>query len=261
MFSTIIPASQIVARRACVMCSCWGMIVWPYGSVGLLDQNRLDRKDSEISPFTKAPAANARANIAPWDAEPSPMDQPSNYSGSVPAINRQPPSASPWTGNGDRSTPMPTSVFGSTFYNDSSDNLGQISPGFAPSSGMSFPEGDDRRPSVASATTVSSTGSKSSASGKFHKKLQGFFGDEYTGLKKQTSRQDSETSSVQGSNLPSIAPSVSNPRNRNNSVNASGPPSPSSSRPRSPAAPNNEVTPWEYQESQVRRTDPRGRHW
>lgn len=178
------------------------------------------------------------------------MEQPGNYSGGIPAISRQPPSASPWSGNGGQSTQMPTSVFGSTFYNDSSDNLGQVSPGFAPSSG--FPVGDDRRPSVASATTVSSSGSKSSASGKIHKKLQGFFGEEYTGLKKQTSRQDSETSSMQGGSLPSFAPSFSNPRNRNNSVNASGPPSPSSSRPRTPAAPSSEVTPWDYQDTQVR---------
>ena len=39
--------------------------------------------------------------------------------------------------------------------------------------------GDRRRPSAASATTVSSHGSMSSANSKFRKRLQGFFGEEY----------------------------------------------------------------------------------
>ena len=154
---------------------------------------------------------------------------------------------------------MPTSVFGGSFYNDSTDNLGQISPGFAPSNGMGFPsDGDDRRPSIASANTVSSSGSKSSVSGKFHKKLHGFFGDEYKGLQEDGSRQNSESSSMHG-NLPSFAPGggSSGSRNRNNSMSdpmmRSGPPSPSSSRPRTPApAPNSEVTPWVFQDTQVR---------
>lgn len=222
---------------------------------------RLDRKDSEVSPFTKPAPNNARANIAPWDAEaePAPTEQPSIQSRSIPAINRQSPSASPWPSTNDKAAPMPTSVFGGTFYNDSSENLGQISPGFVPHNGMNFPEGDDRRPSIASATTVSSTGSKSSAGGKFHKKLQGFFGEEYTGLK-EPSRQNSETSSVQGNSAQSA--SLASSRNRNNSLNdatmRSGPPSPSSSRPRTPAAPSSEVTPWVYQDTQVRCA--RGRH-
>ena len=160
---------------------------------------------------------------------------------------------------------MPTSVFGGTFYNDSTDNLGQISPGFSPHNGMNFPnDGDDRRPSIASATTVSSTGSKSSVSGKFHKKLQGFFGDEYKGLD-ESSRQGSESNSMQGSR-PGLTPTTSNNhRGRNNSVNdgakGSSPPSPSSSRPRTPAqqGPSYDVTPWAFQDSQVSRRDGRGR--
>ncbi|KAK5168965.1 uncharacterized protein LTR77_006274 [Saxophila tyrrhenica] len=215
---------------------------------------QLDRKDSEVSPFSKPAPANARSTIAPWDVEGSPKEQSNSYSGSIPAINRQPPSASPWSGNTNNSTQMPSSVFGGTFYNDSTDNLGQVSPGFAPKNGMGFPDGDDRRPSIASATTVSSTGSKSSASAKVHKKLQGFFGEEYTGLK-EASRQGSETSSMQSSNLPAFAPGAGSQRNRNNSVNdmRSGPPSPSSSRPRTPgasAAPDSEVTPWVFQDNQ-----------
>ena len=220
--------------------------------------SRLDRKDSEVSPGTlpaRSQPANARSNIAPWDSEPTSGDQGSKYSGNVPSINRQPPSASPWSGSNDKPQ-MPTSVFGGTFYNDSTDNLGQVSPGFAPPNGMGFPgDGDDRRPSIASANTVSSSGSKSSVSGKAHRKLQNFFGEEYKGLE-EGSRQGSETSSMQSS-LPAFAPGGGSQRNRNNSVNdgsqQSGPPSPSSSRPRTPAhAPSSEVTPWVFQDSQVR---------
>ena len=223
---------------------------------------RFDRKDSEVSPGTLPPRnpapANSRANIAPWDTESSPGG-PQGYAGNVPAINRQPPSASPWSSSDTRQGQMPTSVFGSSYYNDSNDNLGSISPGFAPANGMSFSsEGDDRRPSIASATTVSSTGSKSSVGGKFHKKLHGFFGDEYKGLQEETSRQNSEASSMQSS-LPAFAPGIggNSSRHRNNSLNdtmmRSGPPSPTSSRPRTPAPqPSSEVTPWVYQDTQVR---------
>ena len=149
---------------------------------------------------------------------------------------------------------MPSSVFGNSYYNDSAENVGQISPGFSPQNGMGFPnDGDDRRPSIASATTVSSSGSKSST-GKIHKKLQGFFGEDYKGLE-EPSRQTSESSSMQGTN-PGLTPTSSGQR-RNTAINDGGkgssPPSPSSSRPRTPAqqGPTYDVTPWAYQESQV----------
>jgi adenylate cyclase len=155
---------------------------------------------------------------------------------------------------------MPSSVF-STFFNDSTEDIGQLSPGFRPGSGkedsMGFP-GDDRRPSVASATTVSSSGSKSSIGRGFHKKLQGFFGEEFPG----DSRQSSDTS------LPTNNPhggenqSSRSLRNRTNSVNNtigssinSRPGSPASSRPRTPL-PSSEVTPWEFQDYKVSRIIP-----
>jgi len=148
---------------------------------------------------------------------------------------------------------MPTSVFGS-FYNDSNENLSQVSPGFAPPGGMGFSgDGEDRRPSIASATTVSSQGSKGSIGGKYRKKLQGFFGEEFADPNGSSSRQNSEASSLKGV-LPSFAPGGS--RNRNNSMNdamlVGGPPSPGSSRPRTPAhGPSSEVTPWVFQDTQV----------
>ena len=153
---------------------------------------------------------------------------------------------------------MPSSVFGNVYYNDnnSSENLDQVSPGFSPKNGMGYGgDGDDRRPSIASATTVSSTGSNPSVGGRFHKKLEGFFGNEY-----DTSRQGSETSSIQGS-LPSFAPGAGGggQRNRASSTNQSqmrsDPPSPSSSRPRTPTPqqpPSADVTPWAFQDSKVR---------
>ncbi|KAK5705468.1 hypothetical protein LTR97_002586 [Elasticomyces elasticus] len=228
----------------------------------------LDRKDSEVSPHTVKPApANARGTIAPWEQQetPSAAAQLNNYrsdlsvlqnTGNIPTITQQPPSAiSPWTTANEKGPAMATSIFAGSFYNDSNENLGQISPGFSPPDGMRFPTDDNRRPSVASGTTVSSTGSKSSFSGKYKKKLQGFFGEDYPVGDGSGSRQNSETSSMQGGVLPAFAPGGGS-RNRNNSMNdamlRSGPPSPTSSRPRTPAAgPSSEVTPWVYQDSQV----------
>ena len=230
---------------------------------------RLDRKDSEVSPGTipsRSQPSNSRANIAPWDDGPTSSGQNNSHSGSIPSIHRQPPSGSPWSGSDANASQMPTSVFGGTFYNDSTENLGQVSPGYAPQNGMSYPnDGDDRRPSIASATTVDSSDSKPSMSGRVHRKLQGFFGEDYKGLE-EASRQPSETSSMQG-NRPSFAQSGGEAGERSNSVNdasqRSGPPSPSSSRPRTPAqGPASEVTPWVFQDSSVSGMKARpGRHF
>ncbi|KAI6860606.1 adenylate cyclase protein [Hortaea werneckii] len=236
---------------------------------------QLDRKDSEVSPGTvvtgkQAPASNARGTIAPWeqDEAPSPGSQPSEFrndftihhgQGNAPSINRHPPSASlQWDGrSGGNERPMPNSIFSSSFYDDSNENLGQVSPGYAPPNGMGFPgDGDDRRPSIASATTVSSSGSKSSFGNKYKKKLHGFFGEDPYNSGQQdngsTSRHNSEASSMKGGILPSFAPGASRARNNsmNDAMGRSGPPSPSSSRPRTPVAPgpSSEVTPWVFQD-------------
>jgi adenylate cyclase len=110
---------------------------------------------------------------------------------------------------------------------------------------MGFPQ-DDRRPSVASATTVSSSGSKSSIGRGFHKQLRGFFGDEFPG----DSRQGSDTSLTTSTQFRDDTQSSRSIRNRNNSVN-SRPTSPTSSRPRTPL-PSSEVTPWDFQDFKVR---------
>lgn len=159
----------------------------------------------------------------------------------------------------NNSGPQAQSVFSSFYNNDSSDDLGHISPGFAPVMGMNFPgDGEDRRPSIASAITVSSTGSRGSVSTRVQKKLQGFFGETEVPLggEGSNSRQNSEASSMHNGSLPLFAPGGSASRDRNNSMNdsmlRSGPPSPGTSRPRTPAVlPNSEVTPWVFQDPEV----------
>jgi adenylate cyclase len=247
-------------------------------------------RDLEISPGSAAPQTPSNlpgsrgpisSAIAPWENPRSGASGFGNHrrdlavlesagSGRIPAINRQPPSAlspnPPW-GSGNGQIPMPSSVFGSSFFDDSSEEIGGLSPGFRPGSSqedMGFP-GEDRRPSIASATTVSSIGSKSSVGRGFHKKLQGFFGDEFPEIE-GGSRQNSESSLPpaamyrQGGAMDPLA--AQRARNRNNSVNTnsnlnantnnnqmaiSRPGSPASfSRPRTPHS--SEVTPWEFQD-------------
>lgn len=185
--------------------------------------------------------------------------------GRVPSISRNPPTASsansnlPWPSSGSNGgTNMANNVW-SSFFNDSdNEDVAQLSPGFAPTGGnfkedaMGFPR-DDRRPSVASAMTVSSTGSKSSFSRGFHKKLQNVFGEDFPG----DGRQNSD-SSLNGRSQITETQSLHAPRNRGNSLGTtfgsggyhSRPASPTSSRPRTPQ-PSSEVTPWEFQAPQV----------
>jgi adenylate cyclase len=158
--------------------------------------------------------------------------------------------------------------FGTSFYNDSSDNLSQasqLSPGFRPGAGFPgnnpssdspadtyFGNEDERRPSVASVTTLSSTGSRSSAgrgaAGGIHKKLQTFFGEDFPG------RDGSDTS------LPAHAKETRshsfarshrdrNPSSATDQTQRDASPAPS--RPRTPV-PSSDVVPFLYQDSQVR---------
>jgi adenylate cyclase len=146
---------------------------------------------------------------------------------------------------------MPSSVFGS-FYNDSSEEVNQLSPGFRPGSSQeeisAFPS-EDRRPSIASATTVSSSNSKSSVGRNFQKKLQGFFGEDFPGV--EHAKQGSDPS-LPGLSATSSSVAAQRTRNRNNSTHNSNldisrPISPASfSRPHTPHT--SEVTPWEFQD-------------
>lgn len=140
---------------------------------------------------------------------------------------------------------MASSVFG-TFYNSSNDDLPQLSPGFIPPNGNAAPWDEDRRPSVASNSTLSSTGSKNSLGGRFHKKLQGFFGEDFENPNDARNLSDG---SIQTANN-TLGPG--DDRSRQNSVatrqGSSGrPESPSSSLPRTPQA-SSEITPWDFQD-------------
>ncbi|KAF2402630.1 hypothetical protein EJ06DRAFT_348549 [Trichodelitschia bisporula] len=224
-------------------------------------------------PSSRTPIPNA---IAPWETSRSSSFgdyrkelsalEPSGGRTPIPSINRQPPSASSpaahWSGgpsNGRDNKVHMSSVFGagSSFFNDSTEDVGQLSPGFRPGSSqedMVFPD-DHRRPSIASATTVSSIGSKSSMNRNQHKKLQGFFGDEFPGFGAQQAGSDSSLPAGAAPFVPGkgLDPRP-NKRIRNNSLNntnhgqqLSRPDSPSSfTRPRTPFAP--EVAPWEHQD-------------
>ncbi|KAK2803411.1 cysteinyl-tRNA synthetase [Onygenales sp. PD_10] len=142
-----------------------------------------------------------------------------------------------------------------TFLHDGSDV--ETSPLFRPPGVHTGPtnspdplDDDRRRPSVASANTVSSQGSKSS-SGRFHKRLHGFFGDEYN--------NSSDSALVERVSLSNRLPGISSRnqskvRERNNSTNSLNPlerpSSPGGSRPRTPI-PSSDVTPWMYQKFNV----------
>jgi adenylate cyclase len=239
--------------------------------------------DGEISPKS----ANRRStspNISPRDHR---MSDFGNYrrdlavletSGNrIPQIQHNPPTAlaspnqiAPWMStNGSNGTPTSASAFVTSFYNDSSDNLSQgsaLSPGFRPGTAFTgntaasdspadLDFGDERRPSVASVTTASSTGSKSSVNGRggaIHKKLQTLFGEDPSG------KDGSDTS------LPSLGKEVREHRShsfarshreRNHSsatdiTQRDRDTSPAPSRPRTPV-PSSDVVPFLYQDSQV----------
>lgn len=220
--------------------------------------NRPDN-DVEVSPSTIVNPSFSRASIAPWDTtagfgdyrkDLSVLESPSCNipTGNVPTIHRQPPTASstvsPWSNeansaHGRQSKPshMASSVFGS-FYNSSSDELPQLSPGFVPHNGAAAPWDEDRRPSVASTSTLSSTGSKRSLTGRFHKKLQGFFGEDFD--------PDEPRNNSEGSIHTTNTLGADGARDRQGSTTTRAE-SPGPSRPRTPQ-PSSEVTPWVFQE-------------
>lgn len=213
-----------------------------------------DRRTSDL--------ANYRRDLAILETSTSraPQIQYSPPSGSIT------PQLAPWmAGNG--SSP-PSYPGGTSFYNDSSDTQSvnsQLSPANQPSSFGSGPsagtqdspepthDDQDRRPSVASIATASSTGSKTSVNRGGFRKLQGFFGEEFPG------RDSSDTSlpaSVAGKDQHSRSYSHSqqSQRGRKHSSAASTDQtregSPTSSRPRTPV-PAPEVVPFLYQDNTV----------
>ena len=99
-------------------------------------------------------------------------------------------------------------------------------------------DADARRRSIASATTVSSTGSRSSAAnGRFHKSLKGFFGEDPSESRKGSTANLSEQAQP--------ASSLDKPSQRSGSIQTLNT---TDDRPKTPPAPpSSDVTPWAYQ--------------
>ncbi|KAI9835308.1 MAG: hypothetical protein M1819_002452 [Sarea resinae] len=191
------------------------------------------------------------------------MDPSHPSHGGVPLIQRKSPASSSSRGpvgphqSGNESSTVLSSAFPANLFTDSAENLTQLSPayrsdaritGTSGSTDGTQPDGE-RRPSVASANTVGSTGSKSSASKGFHRKLHGLFDDlpgrdshngstsslsQANGSVKDLTSMARQDRSVPG-NIGSNAPSSSS--------NAG---SPMPSRPRTPL-PSSDVVPWIFQ--------------
>ncbi|PQE29003.1 adenylate cyclase protein [Rutstroemia sp. NJR-2017a BBW] len=189
--------------------------------------------------------------------------------GRIPQIHHNPPTAiapqnqiAPWLSSGSSAAGSPNGF--TSFYNDSSDALSQasqLSPVNRPSTAVTGNTnasdspadtffGDERRPSVASITTASSTGSKSSVSrGGIHKKLQTFFGEDLPGVNSSDTSLPSHGKEARSHSF------ARSHRERNHSSatdhghNREASPAPGGSRPRTPV-PSSDIVPFLYQDSQ-----------
>lgn len=189
----------------------------------------------------------------------------------IPSIQHNPPTAippsphhlPPWM---NQNATMPSNAApGASFYDDSSDAhsiSSQLSPRLRPRSGtrdrsgsdaQTLPPGmipteEERRPSLASLTTISSNGSRGSiARAGLHKKLQGFFGDDFPGrdgsdasIPSSGPGKDQRSNSYTGRHRDRKPSSNIDPRAEN---------SPAPSRPRTPV-PSSDVVPFLYQDTE-----------
>lgn len=186
-------------------------------------------------------------------------EKPESSKGSTPSVSKRTPSAeapnadiAPWMDDG-----LPAlSTHGLTSSNFFNDGLSKVqrSPSFRPDSGRTADSdspdpmflSNDRRPSLASATTVDSQNSLSKTSksrGTPYKKAAAFFGDE--GRQSPRSSDTSIPSTLQREQTAS-----SWHGSRHASRDDGRPISPSSSRPRTPL-PSSDVVPWLFQDFKV----------
>lgn len=186
-------------------------------------------------------------------------ENPEGAKGPILSVSKRPPSTegrnaeiAPWMDDG-----LPAlSTHGLTSSNFCNDGLSkaQRSPSFRPNSGRTADSESpdpmflsyDRRPSLASATTVDSQNSLSRAStsrGIPYKKVAGFFGDE--GRQSPRSSDTSIPSTLQREQTTS-----SWHGSRHTSRDEGRPMSPTSSRPRTPL-PSSDVVPWLFQDFKV----------
>ena len=171
---------------------------------------------------------NNHDSIAPWD-EPTANDN-------IPPWERDPPTNF-----------LGTRAFTTqSYFNESVSREGQgivARPDTSRTNTSDSPDvdvDDTRRPSIASASTMSSTGSRGSTSnGRFHKSLKGFFGEDPTDSRKGSFSNLPEQ--VQNGTGGEKAAQRSNSVHTQNTAAADD-------RPRTPAPPpSSEVTPWRYQ--------------
>lgn len=193
-----------------------------------------------------------------------------------PSLPPADPTVSSKYNNGGANAPVAASS--TSFYHDSSDNVSlssQKSPSFrsAPNRAgssaqhLGAPDSpdpyDERRPSFASITTLSSQGSKNSLARGGLRKLQGFFGEEFPGsdtslpppaVPPKDGKDNKDSKDAKDNRPRSFSHSrVQRGRNHSNATDYTRDASPSSSRPRTPV-PAPEVVPFLYQEPDVRLT-------
>ncbi|KAJ5452763.1 Ras-association [Penicillium cf. griseofulvum] len=228
----------------------WGNSMWSWNSPGISPTEQ--RKPSGFGNHREALTVPSNRDSPPQSSVSSPRPLPLHSSRVDPdeIESIAPWSTAPSSGQPDTS---------GTFYNDYSEH--EASPAsftFRPTTGRTFASepaeleyGEHRRPSAASATTVSSQGSRSSISQKFRKKhLKGLLGDDYHSPGElQTDDDGSQNpSSRRGGPVDQLKA-----RERANSDGSRNTPegSNSSQRSQKPRAniplPSSDVTPWDYQ--------------
>lgn len=172
----------------------------------------------------QAQQRNITSDIAPWDTRPPNDDD-----------------IAPWERD-PQAQITGIRPFNQSYFNDATPREAQSSvrPDTARTNISDSPDydADARRPSIASATTISSTGSRGSAvNGRFHKSLKGFFGEDPTDSRKGS------TANLSDQVPPNLA--AEKPPQRSGSVQTQNT---AEERPKTPAPPpSSEVTPWAYQ--------------
>jgi adenylate cyclase len=207
-------------------------------------------------PFAKAMENRARFEVTPWEDDAS--KSPSDMNGSSRSQPMRPgKSRSPGPSFIDNHGPLiKTTTFGG-YLHEPAEERSPRSPSFPTMLGrhdtwnVDF-AGTDRRPSVASTMTMSSTGSgRIGGRGAMHKKLQGFFGDEPPLRENRYGSDASTTSMDRRPGMGSRAQSI------RDGFSSNGQATPDyGAQPRSPQLPpqpqpSSEVTPWDFQDPQV----------
>ncbi|KAI9725159.1 MAG: cysteinyl-tRNA synthetase [Chrysothrix sp. TS-e1954] len=217
-------------------------------------------EESQISPGSHIPAS--RSEVAPWD-DPG----PGSNNGSSPAVVINSASPQPKTRHIAKgpyipskrtlahAATMPTHAYGQPPQPSEPQFLRtDWQNGYARAVSPDKAQFDDeRRPSVASASTVSSNGSSTSRAQAIHRKLQGIFGEELPANDGRDASQQSfgsQQTIADDQNLDRLPrPSFGRKGSSIHAISTKGSrqASPDASRPRTPQQPSSEVTPWMYQ--------------